>query len=162
MEDERYRVVRIFPDFGDSPIWFADATPLDYDESGISAELRAPFEVWEQFFYQHVGYGAERLPARLAEYDDEGRHLAQRLADEIGPEFVVEFLAEGEGTLPRVRASGPAGNVVAAAAFAKVREESRADDLAARARLADAHEHGTPYGWSAHAPNTGDDFSNPS
>ncbi|HEX4444157.1 MAG TPA: hypothetical protein VHZ81_11345 [Galbitalea sp.] len=161
-EDEQYRVVRIFPDYGHSSIWFADAYPFDYEECAISAELRASFEVWEQFYYRHVGYSSQRLPTRLAEYNDQGRRLARQLADEIGPGFEVECSSpEATGTT-RFSASGPARNTAAAAAFARVREESRADDLAMRSRLADGRERGRTYGWTAHSPKTGEDFSNPS
>ncbi|WP_378148083.1 hypothetical protein ACFJGV_07725 [Cnuibacter sp. UC19_7] len=112
------RIVRIYPDYADTVIWFSD--PFPYEETGLTAELIERLSAWESTYYAAM---TERFEwdARfsLHEFDHTGLDLAHAVADEIGPDFEVEYRSfENHGAVATLRAEAPAANPSARDAFA--------------------------------------------
>jgi hypothetical protein len=113
-EEYLTRVVRLFPDYAGTPLWFID--PVEYREALLSADLELDLRAWEQFYYDGLGDDFEwRSPDLAQTFAASGAVLAQRLADELGPEFEVELIALGSKS--RFSSSGDAVNRMANAAF---------------------------------------------
>ncbi|AIY00799.1 hypothetical protein ART_1200 [Arthrobacter sp. PAMC 25486] len=109
---------------------------------------------WEAFYDASLTAGLEwQSPQLAAEFTVTGDRLAQRLADELGSGFAVEFHSYEPGATRTLFSSGsPATNAAAAAALlGLVRAE---EELQARLR-SDTAPGGS---WSAYAPLPGTVF----
>lgn len=152
--------VRMFPDHAGTVLWFRD--PVDYDLAHLSTGLVHDLACWEQSYYDGLtpdfGWKSADLARR---FTTEGNRLAQRVADELGNGYEIEF-ASYEEDVPtrRFRAKGPASNLHAAAAFdvlaLAVKTE---DDEAYRARA--AVRRGDSHGWYAYSPLSATVFTSP-
>src|SRR3954454_24691324 len=109
-------VVRLFPDYASSTLWFADQIPLEYVDAEITSGLAGRLDRWEESYYAgldpmvHDWY-SEDLER---EFEAEGRKLAQALAEELGREFRVQLIT---GQKQMFHSTAPAKNPKAAAAF---------------------------------------------
>lgn len=129
--------------------------PVSYADARLSSALAADMAAWEDFYDASLTAGLEwRSPQLAAEFTATGNRLAQRLADELGVGFDVEFHSYEPGAVRKLFRSGvPATNAGAAVALlALVRAE---EELQARFE-ADA---AVGAGWSAHAPLSGAAFT---
>src|SRR5689334_1382975 len=117
-------VVRLFSGWAESPVWFDG--PVAYEDTRLDAELVADLRAWDDGYYAALtptyAWSSPDLEAR---YHREGARLARRLADQLGDEFEVEHdLGDARR---RVRATGPARNQEAAAAFRAMGARSTAE-----------------------------------
>lgn len=136
--DEPYpyatRIVRIFPDYADSVVWFSD--PVPYGETRLTAELIERLSTWETSYYAALTDTFEwsgRIS--LHDFDRTGLALAHDVAAEIGPDFEVEYRSfEDSGAITLVRAGGEATNPVARDAFTRRARRERDHWAALRAR----------------------------
>lgn len=119
-----YALIRIFPDYADSAIWFIIGT-VSYEESRVSDGLRQDLKAWEAHYYRALDDDLEwRSREDLEHHAAEGHRLAERLAAEVGADFEVEYFDERDRKV-RVRSEHPALNEAAADAFTKVRASHR-------------------------------------
>ncbi|MFD6055537.1 DUF2188 domain-containing protein [Agromyces sp. NPDC060279] len=156
-EEYRYDVdlVRIMYDYTDSVVWFPD--PVDYDASGLSAELVAELRAWSALYEEGLDEDFEwrspEYPARIARASP---RLARRLGDELGDAFEIEYEEQhGSPTGPRTdfyRSARPPSNPAAAAYFAGRAEAAAAEQGGERTQSAAAGS------WFAHQPLSGDVF----
>jgi hypothetical protein len=147
------RMVRMFPDYADTVLWFGG--PVPYDESGLTEGLVRELEDWEQSYYDSLTPDEDWKSAELArQFTAEGNRLAGRVADELGDGYDVQFSSYEPGVPPRrFRGARTALNPRATAAFAElaaalIAEQKRFDE-AARAPGGEDSE------WFAVAPLTG-------
>lgn len=141
-------MIRIFPDFADSVMWFIIGT-VSYDESCISETLRHDLEAWESHYYEAMGSDLVwRSRDGEKHHAAEGRRLAGALSVEVGHAFEVEYFDEGDRKV-RVRSGEPATNERAARAFDRI----RAAHLELVARITREAEAGADFGWFADDPN---------
>jgi hypothetical protein len=146
--DDEYSVIRIFPDFADSVMWFIIG-PVSYDESCISETLRHDMEAWESHYYKAMGNDLVWRSRDDERYHAaEGRRLAGGLSVEVGRAFEVEYFDEGDRKV-RMRSDEPATNERAARAFDGI----RAAHLELVARITREAEAGATFGWYAEGPN---------
>jgi hypothetical protein len=126
----RGRRVRLFPDYADSVIWLSG--PCSYETTHISVQLAESLNAWEAFYYSSLTADLDFTSKKRAKaFTAKGRRLAGLLADEIGPEFEVEFKSyEKRATTFRVRSDRAAQNPAAAKAFTDM-----ADAVAEEERL---------------------------
>ncbi|MGO1181583.1 MAG: hypothetical protein ACTHZ5_01680 [Micrococcaceae bacterium] len=150
-------LVRLFPDYANTVLWFVG--PVPYNESGLTTDLVRELEEWEQSYYASLTPEYEWATAGAAHaFYEEGTRLAQKVADELGPDFEIELRSSVPTTPPRrFRGVCPATNPAAATAF---------DALAARyaaERPRDGESARDPgveiSGWFAHTPRTGERFT---
>ena len=98
--------VKVMWDWGAFPVWTVGGGHHGFGVDGglplsadLRTELRAWAEDWEAVVMQHQAEGP-RGPDRpippdvVAEADDRGRLLAQRVQDELGDGFVVGYYSE--------------------------------------------------------------------
>ncbi len=146
--DEIYSLIRLFPDYADTVIWFI-VGPLSYEESGVSKTLRQDMEAWESHYYEAM---ATDLTWRSREDQDyhaeEGRRLAKRLSVEVGRAFEVEYFDQRDLKL-RVRSDKPATNEAAETAFTRVGAWHRS----LFERIEREAEAGASFGWFASRAN---------
>lgn len=117
--DDKYSLIRIFPDYADSVIWFI-VGPLSYEESGVSTKLRRDMEAWETHYYETMNTDFTWRSREDQNYHaEEGRRLAECLSVEVGRAFEVEYFDQRAQKL-RVRSDQPAANETAEAAFTRV------------------------------------------
>ena len=121
--DELETVIRVFPDYADSVIWFLGAVP--YEGACISRRLAEDLSAWEDRFYailddQHWIQDDLREP-----FDAEGLRLARCLLDELGTPFAVDYVRE-KGQITRFASTLPGTNLAAVIAFTAMAEELRA------------------------------------
>ncbi|HRO29007.1 MULTISPECIES: hypothetical protein [Micrococcaceae] len=146
-------VVRMFPDYADTVLWFGG--PVPYDESGLSEGLVRELEDWEQSYCDSLTPDEDWKSSELArQFTAEGNRLAQRVADELGDGYEVQFSSYEPGVPPRrFRGARSSLNPQAAAAFGEleatlIAEQEKSDNVA-----------GVPDGdnseWFAVAPLTG-------
>ncbi|MFK4730513.1 hypothetical protein ROT00_12560 [Agromyces mediolanus] len=154
----RYDVdlVRIMYDYTDSVVWFPD--PVDYDASGLSAELVAELRAWSALYEEGLDEDFHwRSPDYPDRIDRARQRLAHRLGDELGEGFEVEFdVPHGVWFGPRTahyRSSAPATNPAAAAHFTGL---ARA---AAEERAFWEQQPAAAGSWFAHQPLSGEVFS---
>ncbi|HRO31757.1 hypothetical protein [Citricoccus sp.] len=146
-------VVRMFPDYADTVLWFGG--PVPYDESGLTDGLVRELEDWEQSYYDSLTPDEDWKSAELArQFTAEGNRLAQRVADELGDGYQVQFSTYETGVPPRrFRGTRPVLNPRATAAFGELEAaliaERKRSDNAASAPDGDNSE------WFAIAPLTG-------
>ncbi|WP_044495151.1 hypothetical protein [Nesterenkonia massiliensis] len=147
------QVVRFFPDYADTVLWFQG--PVPYDASGLSAELVRDLEVWERFYYEALGPDQEwKSPELASRFTVRGDHLAARVAKELGRRYEVEFQSyEPDVPVHRFRATGPADNVRAAARFDELAQSISAQE---QEWVTSVDDHGdTGQGWFAIAGVSG-------
>lgn len=147
-------VVRMFPDYADTVLWFRE--PIDYEDAKLSAGLTEDLKRWEQSFYEGLNRDYEFKSEALARKSvEEGKVLAQRVADELGENFVIELQEDDPNG--RYRAKGPALNTEAAAAFDALALKLQAEDEEV-ARCIEAARRGESPRWYAYAPGSGTVF----
>ena len=113
--DDKVPVVRMFPDYADTVLWFDG--PVDYAECGLSERLIRDLERWEQGYYDALVDLEWRTPELAAQFTKNGVRLAQQVARELGEDFEVEFRSYENGAgVRRFRGKGP-GSPAATAAF---------------------------------------------
>lgn len=141
------RIVRVFPDYAGSVIWFSD--PVPYEESRLSAGLVARLAAWEATYYSGLNDAFEwRSGEILRRFSCDGLELAREVSVEIGFEFEVEYRSfEDRNAVAQLRSGQPASNPDAHAAFAARAREAQ-EEWAALARRA-AGRKGPGGGWSA-------------
>jgi hypothetical protein len=148
--DEPYiyatRIVRVFPDYANSVIWFSD--PVGYDETRLSEGLVARLMAWEASYYSGLTENLEwRSPDLLHLLSSEGLELARAVAHEIGPEFEVEYRSfEDVRATALLRSEGSASNPSARDAFAARAASARKEWAATRERDANTAP-GSGGGW---------------
>ncbi|GAB2572056.1 hypothetical protein [Microlunatus antarcticus] len=139
-------VVRLFPDYAESVIWFRG--PVPYEDTRLDPRLIADLRAWDASYY--AGLTADlawRAAGVEAAFHAEGARLARRLADQIGDDFQVEHdLGESHR---RVRGAGPPRNPDAAAAFAELARVARAEWDGRRAVVERARRDGETLEWRA-------------
>lgn len=151
--------VRIFPDYGDTVLWFDG--PVDYDVAKLTQALEQELRAWEEFYYQSLTPDFAWKSSELASrYAAEGNRLAQRLADELGEAYEVQFRPYGENAQTRRFRGGLASNPLAVAAFDALAAAAREDQHRIARALASAPT-GTGTGWFATAPVSGSVFRPP-
>jgi len=151
-------VVRLFPDYGESPIWFAIGY-VTYERAHLSEALESDLREWEKSFYRdHDDHNHWNAPQAGEASAQRGLELAERLSIELGDTFVVEADTDAKGRRKkRFRSTGPATNSEAAEAF-----RTRSDRLVAQfARVQELTAQGHSFGWTAHAPESDADYEPP-
>ncbi|WP_141362747.1 hypothetical protein [Glutamicibacter uratoxydans] len=151
IEVPRAVVVRMFPDYADTVLWFRN--PIRYEDSKLSADLVEDLKRWEQSFYEGLNrdyeFKSETLACRFVE---DGKILAQRVADELGENFVIEL--QEDNAAGRYQAKRQALNAEAAVAFDAMALEVQAEDEEV-ARCIGAVRRGETTGWYAYSPGSG-------
>ena len=143
-------IVRMFPDYADTVLWFGD--PVDYDLTGLTQGLVSDLQAWERSYYASLTPDFDwKSPDAAHRFTEEGNRLAQRVADELGDGYEIEFSSyERDVPARRFRGTG-APNARAAAAFDVLAVAVRAGQVeVSRARA--AARRGDPPGWFAYAP----------
>jgi hypothetical protein len=140
-------VVRLFPDYAGSVIWFS--TPVPYEETGLDPQLTDDLQAWDASYYAGLDSGYDwRTPKLEARFLAEGARLARRLADQIGDDFQVEHdLGESRR---RVRGAGPARNPEPAAAFHRLADAAREEWAQLRQAVDRAAKDGHTLEWRAY------------
>ncbi|MCD4853266.1 hypothetical protein LN996_20805 [Arthrobacter sp. AK01] len=158
-EGPQRSVVRLFPDYADSVLWLD--VPISYELTGLTEGLVHELRDWEQFYYESLTRDFTWKSAdRTVNYTTEGHRLAQRVADELGDGYEVEFRSyEENARTHRFRGTnGP--NPRAVAAFDVLVAVARAEkDRITRALKASPSGEGT--GWFATSPISGSVFKPP-
>lgn len=98
---------------------------VHYEQSGLSQELILDLRRWKLQYHKAVDRNREWRSADLARrFTQVGNLLAQRIADELGNGHEVVFASPESGVPSRMfRATGPAANPLAAAAFEALVQE---------------------------------------
>lgn len=149
-------VVRFFPDYGDTVLWLD--VPIEYSLTGLTEELVHELRDWEQFYYDSLTRDFTwKSTERAAKYTVEGQRLAQRVADELGDGYEVEFKPYGENAQARRFHGTKAPNATAVAAFDALEAAEQAGKEGAFRALA-ARPPGEGTGWFATAPLSGKVF----
>jgi hypothetical protein len=139
-------VVRLFPDYAGTVIWFPD--PVPYEETQLDATLIADLRAWDASYYAGLNSNYEwRTPELGTRFHREGVRLARRLADQIGDDFQVEH-HHGKSRR-RIRAAGPARNPDAAAAFHCLADAAREEWTRLRRIVDQAAKDGHTVEWRA-------------
>ena len=120
--DERATVIRVFPDYADSVIWFLG--PVAYGDARVSHRLAQDLSAWEDRFYAILDDRHSVQDDVRESFNAEGLRLAQRLSVELGTPFAVEYVDE-RGRVTRFGSSSPGTNRAAVAAFTVMAEELR-------------------------------------
>jgi hypothetical protein len=121
-------VVRVFPDYANTVIWFAPG-PVHYEDARVTDELRDAMVAWEKAWYDDLSDDFHPSSPEVARsLAAEGRRLATWLSTELGENFEVEVLLdEVDGRNDRLRGSGPGTNPAAVAAFRRMAAEDKAE-----------------------------------
>ena len=153
--DAPHEIIRMFPDYADTVLWFGDG-PVEYSDTGLTAALVDDLQHWEQTFYESRTADFEFV-SRAAEvsHAEEGVKLAERVSAEVGPRFAIACdSVEGRDETVLLRAERPAENPAAEAAFTRLREELIAEEK--RTAEIFAESGGV---WTAYAPLSGETFT---
>lgn len=147
--DFETRIVRLFPDYGGSVIWFSD--PMPYDETRLSPDLVRRLEAWEESYYRglddEMNWKSDQLRER---FGLDGIELSDAVSKEIGPEFEVRLGSNGAiQDHPPFVSEVPATNSAAREAFT-FRARRALDDWARLRRIQAENETGSPI-WTAHS-----------
>jgi hypothetical protein len=143
-------VVRVFPDYANTVIWFAPG-PVRYEDARVTDELRDAMVAWEKAWYADLSddfhFSSPEVARSLAA---EGRRLATWLSTELGENFEVEVLLdEVGGGHDRLRGEGPGTNPAAVAAFRGMAAEDKAEHDRIQVLIAD----GAQFTWIAGHPS---------
>lgn len=140
-------VIRIFPDYAESVIWFAIG-PVSYNDAKISSQLRSDMEAWEDFYYAAQTEDFRwRRPEGREWFNAEGRRLAERLAGEVGSRFEVEVRVYRNKKV-RVNSKAEPTNPEAAEAFETIARELREFEE----RIERETRAGSNFRWFAYGP----------
>lgn len=147
--DFETRIVRLFPDYGGSVIWFSD--PMSYEETRLSSDLVQRLKAWEELYYRALDDDFKWRSDQLRErFGLDGIELSDAVSKEIGPEFEVWLGSNGAIQDPPPFVSDiPATNSAAREAFAFRARRAR-DDWARLRRIHAENKTGLPT-WSAHS-----------
>ncbi len=149
-------VVRLFPDYGDTVLWLD--VPIEYSLTGLTEGLVQELRDWEQFYYDSLARDFTwTSEGSAAKYTAEGLRLAQRVADELGDGYEVEFKPYGDNVQARRFHGTKAPNAIAVAAFDALAAAAHAEKERISRALA-AHPPGEGTGWFATAPRSGSVF----
>ncbi|WP_233198372.1 hypothetical protein [Cryobacterium sp. Y50] len=145
-------IVRVFPDYAQSVIWFSD--PMPYSETELSSELVDRLTSWEAQYYDALTDNFEwRSVNKLHAFNAQGLELAREVSNEIGPEFSVEYRSfENNAAIAQLHSDEPASNFSAGAAFRARAAHAREEWAATQARNAATPPTGT-VGWYARSPS---------
>lgn len=150
--------IELFPDYVDRTLWLGD--PVEYEKSGLTPGLIQDLQDWEQSYYDSIDMDNNhewKSPGLASAFTAQGNVLAQRVTDEIGPGFEVEFSSYEQGVAARTfRAAGPASNADAALAFTVIAQARREEQAEMMALAEEAEEAGRQ--WFAYAPLSGARF----
>ncbi|ASN20651.1 hypothetical protein [Arthrobacter sp. YN] len=156
LEGPQRAVVRLFPDYGDTALWLDG--PIDYSLTGLTEGLVHELRDWEQSYYESLTRGFTWKSAEsAARYTAQGHRLAQRVADELGDGYEIDFTSYEDNARPHRFFGTKAPNPQAVAAFDALTSTSRAEKERVARALADAPP-GTGTGWFATAPLSGSVF----
>jgi hypothetical protein len=149
-------VVRVFPDYAGTVLWFVDG-PVDYADAKLTESLAADMSAWEDAYYFGLGEEKDWKSKDLeVPHYREGLRLARALSDELGDSFDVEVFAQdsdhGEYKL-RIQGRGRASNPLAVEAFKEWAAASEAED----AHFRELKASGGTFRWTAYAPLSRDD-----
>lgn len=139
-------VVRVFPDYADSVIWFAPG-PVEYEDACLSDDLIRDLRAWDDRYYTILDDDHDVREEFRESFDADGLALAHRLSAELGDAFAVEYLSWSDGPTT-LRGVGPASNPEAVAAFSRMAEVERAD----YATVAEGKPRGSILRWLARRP----------
>ena len=129
------RIVRVFPDYAESVIWFSD--PFPYEESRLTTDLVDGLRSWDARYYSELTDDFRwRSLDTLHTFNRDGLELARRVAAEIGSSFEVEYRSFEDGAVAQLRSDEPATNPDAEAAFQKRAQGAEEEWVAIRARAA--------------------------
>lgn len=125
---EQPRTVRLFPDYADTVLWFGG--PIGYELTGLTPGLISDLRDWEQSYYDSLTPDLDWISADLArQFSRAGNRLGQRVADELGDGYSLEFTTYEENVpTRRFRAVGPAANAPAVAAFEALASARRTEE----------------------------------
>lgn len=152
-EKGQRQVVRMFPDYADTVLWFGG--PVAYTSSGLNPELVRDLQDWEQSYYDALTPDLEWKSAELfRQFTQDGSGLARRVAEELGNAYEVELRSHEQGVPPsRFRGTGAITNPSAVAAFDELtvvlRTERNKSASSAAGRSGEVSE------WFASAPLPG-------
>ncbi|MFB2557046.1 hypothetical protein [Herbiconiux liangxiaofengii] len=146
-------VVRVFPDYAGSVIWFSE--PLPYPETRLMPDLIALLQDWEGQYYAALDDDLHwRASVSLQDFSTRGLELARAVSVELDPRLAVEYRSfEDPKAIARLRSEHPATNPAAEAAFLDRADRARAEWAETRASQA-ARPDITP-GWYARSPRSG-------
>jgi hypothetical protein len=107
------RIVRVFPDYADTVIWFDG--PFPYAETCLSEALIERMEAREGSSCAALTDDIKWRSVEESErFSATGMELAHHLAVELGPDFEVEYHSYvGSGANTQFSAHGPASNPAA-------------------------------------------------
>jgi hypothetical protein len=151
-------VVRLFPDYGESPIWFAIGY-VTYERAQLSEALESDLREWDESFYRdHDDHSRWNTPQAGEVFVQRGLELAERLSVELGDTFVVEADTDVRGhRKKRFRSTRAPTNSKASESF-----RARSDRVVAQlARVQKLTAQGHSFGWTAHAPESDVDYEQP-
>ncbi|TIH36138.1 hypothetical protein [Subtercola vilae] len=120
-------VVRVFPDYADTVLWFAPG-PVAYEDAHLTKELEARMKAWENSYYAALTELFEwQKGFDVVAFDRRGLGLATSLADELGDALGVEYRNHQDGGQEAVtlRGAGEGTNPAARAAFLELSRVSR-------------------------------------
>lgn len=144
-------VVRVFPDYADTVLWFVGG-PVDYSDAKVTESLAADMSAWEDSYYagldDEMGWKSTDLETH---HYREGLRIARALSDERGDSFEVEvFAQDGEHDECKVRilGQGRGSNPSAVAVFRARAAAGETEDAYFRELKAS----GGSFHWTAYAP----------
>jgi hypothetical protein len=145
-------IVRVFPDYAGSVIWFSD--PMPYSETELSSDLVGRLTSWEAHYYAALTDNFEwRSLDTLHTFSADGLELAREVSNEIGREFSVEYRSfENTAAVAHLRSEEPASNPAARAAFSARAQRAREEWAVTQVRIA-ATPPGAAGGWYARGPS---------
>ena len=124
--------VRLFPDYAGTVLWLFD--PLPYRDAALSSSLTAALQEWEASYYESLTADDEWLsPELAAAFTATGNSLAQKLAEELGAKFAIEFHSYEHGAQRRLFSSEVSATNLAAASALMALVEA---DAGEKSRLA--------------------------
>ena len=92
--DSGKRVLRVFPDYSADPVWDTQDAMVDLDTLGLSSRLVKALRAWAREWERLLGPAFEVRDEEAHErWLSDGRRLAERLQEEVGPSAQVVFAA---------------------------------------------------------------------
>jgi hypothetical protein len=139
------KVVRLFPDYADSPMWFSMG-PVSFELAHLSDQLEVDLKAWDASYYADGDpFKGWSSPEAAEAFSQEGLRLARLLAEEIGEIFEVEVDADAASRRKvRFRGHSSLANPEAALAFRLMAEATQAHFDEIQKRVAE----GGTFGWT--------------